>query len=152
MGSYTFQSNWRLAAPPDRVYEVLADVETYPRWWPQVRATRRLDDVSGELTCRSLLPYDLTFVMHREVQDPDARILRARMTGDLAGSSQWTITSAGSGTLAVFDEDVDVGVGLVKAAGRLFRPALRANHDHMMRSGEKGLRKHLSSPATGSGQ
>lgn len=144
MSSYVFRSDWRLEAAPERVYEILADVETYPTWWPQVRAAHRIDDLSGELTCRSLFPYDLTFVMHREIEDPTDHVLRARMTGDLAGTSQWTITGSAGGSVAVFDEDVEVGSTLLRAAGRLFRPALRVNHDHMMRSGEKGLRAYLA--------
>jgi hypothetical protein len=146
MGSYVFRSEWRLPASPDDVYAVLADVETYPTWWPQVRRARRLDDVSGEVVCRSLLPYDVTFVMHRDLEDPAARVLRARMEGDLTGTSQWTITADGSGSLAVFDEDVAVGTAMLRAAGRLLRPALRFNHDLMMRSGEKGLRAYFARP------
>jgi carbon monoxide dehydrogenase subunit G len=141
---YVFRTHWRLPAPPDRVYAALADVESYPQWWPQVRSTRRIDDVSGEVTCRSLLPYDLTFLMHRDVEDAAAMTLRAHMEGDLAGTSQWTVMGDGPGAVAIFDEDVDVGIGLLRAAGRLFRPALRLNHHHMMRSGEKGLRHHLA--------
>lgn len=143
--AYVFRSVWRLPAAPERVYETLADVASYPRWWPQVRSTRRIDDVSGELTCRSLLPYDLTFVMRREIEDAQARVLRARMDGDLIGTSQWTVSADGDGSQAVFDEAVDVGIGSLRAAGRLFGPVLRLNHDHMMRSGEKGLRNHLVS-------
>jgi hypothetical protein len=140
---YLFRSQWRLPAAPDDVYGVLANVETYPDWWPQVRRTRRLDDASGEVVCRSLLPYDVTFVMHRELEDPVARVLRARLDGDLAGTSQWTITAAGAGSVAVFDEDVTVGSSLLRAAGRLLRPALRFNHDLMMRGGEKGLQAYF---------
>jgi uncharacterized protein YndB with AHSA1/START domain len=144
---FVFRSQWLLPAPPGQVYDVLADVETYPLWWPQVRKARRIDDGSGELTCRSLLPYDLVFRMRQEVRDPDRLILRAQMDGDLNGTTQWTITSDGGGSIAVFDEDVAVGSGLVGAAGRLFRPALRFNHDLMMRAGEKGLRAHLRAGA-----
>ncbi|MDT4923699.1 MAG: hypothetical protein QOG01_1412 [Pseudonocardiales bacterium] len=144
MSSYVFRSEWRLPAAPATVYDVLSDVESYPRWWPQVRRTRRIDDLSGELTCRSLLPYDVVFRMHREVEDPAGLVLRARLDGDLSGTSQWTITANGVGSTAVFDEDVQVGNGMLRAAGRLFRPVLRFNHDLMMRSGEKGLRAHLS--------
>jgi len=143
MAAYVFRSEWRLPAPPTRVYEVLADVEAYPGWWPQVRRARRIDDLSGELTCRSLLPYDVVFVLHRERQDADAHVLRARMDGDLCGTSQWTVTAAGDGSVAVFDESVEAGRGMLRAAGRLVRPALRFNHDLMMRAGERGLREHL---------
>jgi len=138
-----FRSQWRLPATPRRVYGVLADVETYPAWWPQVRHARRLDDGSGELTCRSLLPYDVVFVMHRELEDSERFVLRARMEGDLNGTSQWTVTPDGDSTVAVFDEDVSVGNGLLRAASRALRPALRFNHDLMMRSGERGLRQYL---------
>lgn len=145
---FVFRSQWRLPAPPLEVYGVLADVETYPQWWPQVRKARRIDEVSGELTCRSLLPYDLVFRMRQEVRDPDELVLRAHMEGDLNGTTQWTITPDGDdASFAVFDENVSVGSGLLHAAGRLFRPALKFNHDLMMRAGEKGLRRHLRAGA-----
>jgi uncharacterized protein YndB with AHSA1/START domain len=146
-GGFVFRSEWSLPAPPARVYAVLAEVEAYPEWWPQVRRARRLDESSGELTCRSLLPYDLVFVMHQELEDPDSLVLRARMTGDLNGTSQWTIRPDADGARAVFDEDVSVGSGLLRAAGRLFGPALKFNHDLMMRAGQKGLRAHLTAGA-----
>jgi uncharacterized protein YndB with AHSA1/START domain len=144
---YVFRSEWRLAAPPDRVFLVLADVEAYPRWWPEVRRARRIDGASGELTCRSLLPYDLVFAMHREVEDRQAGVLRARLAGDLLGTTQWTVAPDGDGTRAVFDEDVAVGKGTVRAAGRLLKPVVRLNHELMMRSGERGLRRWLTDPA-----
>ena len=141
---YVFRSEWRFEAPADEVYAALVDVESYPAWWPQVRAARWIDDKSGELVCRSLLPYDLTFVIEREVEDPVNRILRGKLIGDLTGESQWTVTEPESGhTLAVFDEDVTVSKGMIRAAGRIVRPVLKFNHGLMMRSGETGLRKNL---------
>jgi hypothetical protein len=141
---YLFRSTWRLPADPDRVYTTLADVAGYPAWWPQVRASRQLDETSGELRCRSLLPYDLVFVIRGEIEDSGRRVLRATLAGDLAGSSQWTVTPDGGGALAVFDEDVVVRKALIRLAGAFARPALRFNHDRMMRAGERGLRHHLS--------
>jgi len=149
---YVFRSVWRLPADPQLVYDTLMDVSTYPLWWHQVRSARQLDAVSGELRCRSLLPYDLSFVITRELEDPVNRLLRAHMNGDLNGTSQWTITpDDNGGAVAVFDEDVTVGNSMVRAAGRLARPALRFNHDLMMRSGEHGLRKHLAADRTPGG-
>ena len=141
---YKFRSEWRVEAAADLVYDVLADVEKYPTWWPQVRAARWLDPRSGELTCRSLLPYDLTFVIEREIEDPVDRILRAALRGDLTGESQWTVTADASGTLAVFDEDVTVSKHMIRAAGRVARPVLRFNHALMMRSGHAGLRRAVA--------
>ena len=141
---YLFESRWRLDATPAAVYEALREVEQYPQWWPQVVGVRRIDEVSGELRCRSLLPYDLVFVVHREVEDASSGLLRARLDGDLSGTSQWTVRGDGDGAVAVFEESVEVRKRMVRAAGRLVRPALRFNHDLMMRAGEKGLRRHLS--------
>ena len=141
---YVFRSEWRLDASADEVYAALVDVAAYPTWWPEVRSAKELTDHSGELRCRSMLPYDLVFVIDREVEDPVARVLRAHVSGDLIGTSQWTIAGDGSGSIAVFDEDVEVGKAPVRAAGLLARPALKFNHDRMMRSGERGLRKYLT--------
>jgi hypothetical protein len=140
---YVFRTVWHVMATPDRVYAALQDVPNYPRWWREVRETVELSDTSGRVRCRSLLPYDLTMVLTREVEDPVARVLRARLSGDLNGVSTWTIEADGSGTTAIFDEEVRVGKAAVRAAGRFARPALKFNHDRMMRSGERGLRTWL---------
>jgi hypothetical protein len=145
---YVFRSEWRIHASADAVYAALDDVASYPSWWRQVRSARWIDDGSGEITCRSLLPYDLTFVVARDREDPVERVLRGTLTGDLNGTSQWTITPDGDGSLAVFDENVTVGRGLLRAAGVVARPALTFNHGLMMRSGEAGLRKHLEQAAS----
>jgi len=140
---FVFRSEWHIHAAADEVYATLADVESYPSWWHQVRTARWVDDSSGEITCRSLLPYDLTFVVVRDREDPVDRVLRGTLTGDLNGTSQWTITATPDGALAVFDEDVTLGRGLLRAAGVVARPALTFNHGRMMRAGEAGLRKLL---------
>ncbi|HLY33315.1 MAG TPA: SRPBCC family protein [Jatrophihabitantaceae bacterium] len=141
--SYVFRSEWRLDAAADRVYAALADVAGYPTWWHEVRETVQLSDTSGRVRCRSLLPYDLTMVLTREIEDPVGRVLRAHLDGDLIGTSEWRVSADGDGTLAVFDEDVRVGKAAVRMAGRLARPVLTFNHDRMMRSGERGLRRFL---------
>jgi uncharacterized protein YndB with AHSA1/START domain len=144
---YRFRSEWRIGAGPDEVYAALADVESYPSWWRQVRAARWIDDRSGEITCRSLLPYDLTFVVARDREDPVERVLRGQLTGDLNGTSQWTISAEGDSSVAVFEEDVTVGRAMLRAASVVARPALTFNHGLMMRAGEAGLRRHLERAA-----
>jgi hypothetical protein len=137
---YVFHSEWHLAAAPDAVYSTLSDLAGYPQWWSQVRAVRQLNDAAGEVRCRSLLPYDLVFVVTRDIEDPVGRVLQASQIGDLEGTSRWVVRPDGT---AVFDEDVVVRKPLVRAAGRIARPVLRYNHAVMMRDGERGLRQHL---------
>ncbi len=143
MGSYHFTSRWRISAPVESVYDTLADVEGYPTWWPQVRSTRRLDDASGEITCRSLLPYELVFVAHRDIEDAERHVLQARLTGDFEGWSRWSVGIEREQTIVGFEQEVEVHRTLVRRAGLFARPALRFNHDLMMREGERGLRRHL---------
>jgi Polyketide cyclase / dehydrase and lipid transport len=148
---YHFTSTWRLPAEPDAVYAALADVPGYPQWWHQVRSARQLDEQSGELRCRSLLPYDLVFVARQVLADPVARVLRASLDGDLSGQSEWRIIADGAGATAVFVEHVEVAKPMLRRLGLLARPLLRANHDLMMRSGEAGLRRHLAAVGSATG-
>ncbi|MFF3380258.1 SRPBCC family protein [Streptomyces sp. NPDC002680] len=140
---YRFHTRWTLTAPLATVYDALAQAEDYPRWWPQVREVDRIDDTSGIIRIRSLLPYDLTFTAREVRRDPAAGILEIAMTGDLDGWARWTLTTAGSGTLARYDQEVDVTKPLMRLLAVPGRPLFRANHALMMRAGRRGLAAHL---------
>ena len=136
---YRFRSLWDLPAPPATVYQVLERVEDYPRWWPQVREVTRLNDTSGVIRVRSLLPYDLRFVARTTRRDAGAGVLEVSMTGDIEGRARWTVTAAGDGTLARYDQVVDVRKPLLRWLAVPGRPVFRANHRLMMRAGRRGL-------------
>ncbi|TLS43227.1 polyketide cyclase [Streptomyces montanus] len=140
---YRFRSLWVLAAPADDVYDALADAEHYPRWWPQVREVTRLDDSSGVIRIRSLLPYDLVFTAREVRRDPAAGVLEITMTGDVDGWARWTLTSDGPGTRARYDQEVHVTKPLLRRLAVPGRPAFRANHALMMRAGRRGLAAYL---------
>jgi uncharacterized membrane protein len=82
---YRFVERWRVDRPGPVVYDVLADLTSYPEWWPQVRSVERIDDDSARVVCRSLLPYSLRFDMLRARDDRRAGVLEARLLGDLDG-------------------------------------------------------------------
>ncbi|HEV7146421.1 MAG TPA: SRPBCC family protein, partial [Pedococcus sp.] len=69
MRTFRFEHQWSLDAPAPRVFAVLADVEGYASWWPQVRRVERIDEESGRTAIRSFLPYTLDLVLRRVVQD-----------------------------------------------------------------------------------
>jgi len=126
------------------VYEALAYVEGYEHWWPQVREVHRIDGDSGRVRIRSLLPYTLDLVLARAVQDEARGILRVDVAGDLLGWCAWQFTAEVAGTRARFSQEVEVTVPLLQRAPFAIRPLLRGNHAHMMRSGERGLRRYLT--------
>jgi hypothetical protein len=145
--AYRFDNTWHLRASREQVYAVLADVEGYQRWWPQIREIHRIDKDSGQVRIRSLLPYNLDLVLARAVQDEAGGILRVNIDGDLQGWSEWRFSTEGSDTRAQFSQEVEVTARVLRRAPSAVRPLLRGNHTHMMRSGERGLRHHLASPS-----
>ncbi|MGW0704716.1 SRPBCC family protein [Streptomyces sp. NPDC002643] len=141
---YRFRSLWALPLPPTAAYEVLRQAEDYPRWWPQVREVTRIDDTSGTIRIRSALPYDLRFTARQVRNDPAAGVLEIEMTGDVDGWARWTITPDGEGTLARYDQEVDVTKPLLRRLAVPGRLVFRANHTLMMRAGRRGLLAHLA--------
>lgn len=142
--AYRFDNEWSLPAPSDQVYAALTDVERYEQWWPQIREVHWLDPDSGTVRVRSLLPYTLDLVLTRDAQDEAHGILRVLVAGDLQGWCAWQVTSEGADTRAVFSQKVEVTSPTLRRAPFAIRPLLRGNHDHMMRSGERGLRRYLA--------
>lgn len=140
---YRFRSRWTLPASPVAVYTALERAEDYPRWWRQVREVNRIDATTGVITIRSFLPYDLTFTAREVRRDPAAGILEIAMTGDLDGWARWTITADGAGSLARYEQLVEVNKPLLRRFAVPGRPVFRANHWLMMRSGRRGLVGHL---------
>ncbi|MFD4951047.1 MULTISPECIES: SRPBCC family protein [unclassified Streptomyces] len=140
---YRFRTRWTLPAPADAVYRALERIEDYPSWWRQVREVTRTGPTAGVVRIRSLLPYDLTFTAREVRRDPAAGVLEAVLTGDVDGWARWTLTAHGTGTLAVYDQVVDVRKPLLRRFAVPGRPLFRANHRLMMRAGRRGLAARL---------
>ncbi|KUN76932.1 SRPBCC family protein [Streptomyces griseoruber] len=140
---YRFLSRWALPAPPAVVYAALERAEDYPRWWRQVREVNRLDDTTGIIRIRSLLPHDITFTARETRRDPTAGVLEIAMSGDIEGWARWTLTADGPGTLARYEQVVEVRKPLLRRFAVPGRPLFRANHRLMMRAGRRGLAARL---------
>ncbi|MFE9774234.1 SRPBCC family protein [Streptomyces sp. NPDC005931] len=141
---YRFRSLWSLTAPVPAVYRALERIEDYPGWWPQVREVTRVDDTRGLVRIRSLLPFDLVTAMKEGLRDPAAGILEAGLSGDVEGWARWTISRRGDGgSLARYDQEVDVRRPLLRRLAVPGRPLFHLNHTLMMRAGRRGLAAHL---------
>ncbi|CAL9573323.1 hypothetical protein SUDANB6_04915 [Streptomyces sp. enrichment culture] len=141
---YRFRSLWALPAPAPAAYRALERIEDYPRWWRQVRQVTRLGPADGLVRIRSLLPYDLTTTLRERRRDPAAGVLEVALSGDIEGWARWMVIPRGSGTLARYEQVVDVRKPLLRRLAVPGRPAFRANHALMMRSGRRGLAAYLA--------
>ncbi|WP_435200316.1 SRPBCC family protein [Janibacter sp. GS2] len=144
---FVFRHVWPVPAPVGVVTAALADIEHYPRWWPQVRSVARIDDVSGRGRIRSLLPVTLDLVLTREIEDREGGRLRVALGGDLLGWAGWSVVpdpaGTATGSIATFEQEVRVAARLDRAA-TLAPFVLRANHAWMMRQGRRGLARELT--------
>lgn len=147
LNRYRFRSVWHVDAPPCAVYEVLSDIANYPVWWPEVRAATKIDDETGELRCRSFLPFDLVVQVKHSIRNQQAGLLRATLSGDLEGFASWEIIGKDGGTDLVFDQEVVVNKALLRRLVLIAKPFFHGNHDLMMRGGLKGLKQQLEAQA-----
>jgi uncharacterized protein YndB with AHSA1/START domain len=151
MAAYSFLSTWCVAAPLERVWDVLSDAESYPEWWKGVRSVTVLEPGEGggrgvgtlyRMEWRSKLPYSLVFDSRVTRQEPPHR-LEGRASGELAGVGAWRLYEGAAGTAAIYSWDVSTTRPWMNAIGPLARPAFARNHDYVMRQGAHGLARKL---------
>ncbi len=144
---WQFRHDWVVAASPDDVYAVCADLDAYPTWWREVRSIRRIDDDTGLATIRSVLPYSLHLRMTRDLEDPVERRLRTELAGDLTGWAEFRIEPVGAAKSAVsYRQEVEITAPFLGRLAPALGPLLRANHSAMMRSCERGMARVLERP------
>ncbi|MDP3967416.1 MAG: polyketide cyclase [Nocardioides sp.] len=144
---YRFESRWVVDHARPGVHAVLADVLDYPSWWPQVRRVTRRGERSGDVVCRSFLPFALKLRLTATVEDPEGGVLEVEVGGDLDGWCRWDLATDGQATRLSFTQEVEARSGVLRAAAFGGRPLLEANHAWMMRGCRQGLERRLSEPA-----
>ena len=143
-------SHWRIATPVDRVWSALTDAESWPRWWPCVRAVRTLrpGDANGIGSLRRIqwatrLPYEIVI----EVEAVEAlrhERLRGHAQGQLRGEGVWLLRGEGDCTAVTCVWRVELAKRWMRWLAPLLAPVFRWNHDGVMRAGEAGLQRHLA--------
>lgn len=125
------------------MFDVVTDPGTYPLWWPDIHGVGRIDDDTAEVVCRSVLPYALTFRLHRAEANPVRGRMLVGMTGDLEGFCKSTVLAGRRSVTLEIVQDVIVHKPLLRMLAPVARPAFRANHAVMMWRGQRGLRGFL---------
>ena len=144
---YRFDESWSADAPPEAVWELVADPRTYPQWWPQFLEITRLNDVEGvgalvEVRVRSVLPYQMRFRL-QSTRYERPHLAEVQASGDLNGVMRWTLATAATGTRLSFHEEVSTGKRLLNVFAPIAKPFFAWNHRIMMKRGKRGLRAEL---------
>src|SRR4051794_127061 len=104
---YLFVDEWDVAAPPEAVFDALADARTYPTWWAPVYIDVDADGppVLGKVSrqhFKGRLPYHLhTQSTITRLEPP--HVVQGDVEGDLRGRGTWTLTEVPGGTHVRFD-------------------------------------------------
>jgi hypothetical protein len=113
MARYRFETEWRLDAPVDRVWDVLLRVRDWPTWWRGFRSVEPLDpgDDDGvgmrvRQGWRSRLPYTLAIELEILAVEQKRRLV-GRASGDLRGTCDWTFEQRDGRTVVTFVMDVE---------------------------------------------
>ncbi len=139
---FRFSSSFNLAAPRERVHEVLVDLEFYGDWWPQVRAVAKLDDDHALVVCRSTLPYALELELTAVSRATD--VLEVRIDGAIRGWARYHLDELTPGTTQLrCEQEVYAVSRTMMVASYVARRLLIWNHGRMMRGLETGLRARL---------
>jgi quercetin dioxygenase-like cupin family protein len=135
---YTFVDEWDVQAPPEAVFDVLADGTTYPDWWKPVYIDATDDGTYTHQHFKGRLPYHLHTRTKTVVSDRPHRI-QGETDGDLRGTGIWTLTATPTGTHVRFDWRVHADRRLLKLLTPILRPALRWNHNWAIARAIEGL-------------
>ena len=150
-------SHWRIAAPVEQVWAALADAETWPRWWPQVRSVRTLKAgcADGLGSVRRIewatRPRCDTLIVVEAVESMRHERLSGSACGPWRGEGIWLLRAEGRFT------DVTCVWRLVWVKRRMcwlapfLVPLLRWNYQGVMRAGGMGLVRYLQAGGAASG-
>ena len=148
---YLFVDEWDVAAPPQAVFDALADARTYPTWWAPVYidvdadGPPRLGKESRQ-HFKGRLPYHLhTRSKITRLEPP--RVVQGDVEGDLRGRGTWTLTPTATGTHVRFDWRVYADRGLLRVLTPVLRPAFRWNHNWAIARAMEGLEPYAQRTA-----
>jgi hypothetical protein len=145
MARYHFVTDIHLSAPPEPVWQFIADPSAWPQWWRWLKTVDILErgdaDTLGQrarFTFGTALPYSLSFESET-VRAVRPLLLEGKATGELAGTGRWELSGGAMGTNARYTWIVETTKRWMNAMAPIARPAFSWNHDVLMRDFAKGF-------------
>jgi uncharacterized protein YndB with AHSA1/START domain len=147
VSGYSFLTIWLVDAPRQAVWDVLADVEAWPGWWPAVERAEELEAGDAQrvgsryrVRWRAPIGYALEFDFTVDESD-NPRRMAGRATGELEGTGVWQLFEEGGTTAVTYDWEVRATRRWMNALGPLPRPLFRWSHDRVMAGGGEALKR-----------
>lgn len=148
--SYSFQTNWNIDAPTEKVWQTLtATPFSWDAWWPELNdlsvqtKTTKLVGTAFSCTWKAPIGYKLrTDVRITEAEDREFVTLET--DGDLDGTVSCYIKDISGTTHVDIDWQVETTRDWMNALHPLLKPFFIWSHHAVMRSGERGLQKHIA--------
>ena len=149
MSTYSFITHWHLRCPIETVWEAIFHSERWPSWWNGLERVVELEPgdhnrvgALRRFTWKGSLPYRLVVDMRVTRVEPP-RALESLASGDLEGSGVWQLSGDDEGTAVRYDWNVRTTKRWMNLLAPLARPLFALNHDVVMRSGARGLKRLL---------
>lgn len=133
-----WHKDWNVAAPPEKVFAVLSDIEAYRTWWRglDTQVTEAGGVVKVKVKPDRSLP--ISFDVGKAASISPV-VLRLEVRGNLAGSVDMVLTRQAQVTrISIYPEIRSVNP-LYNLAGLVFYPLVRRGYDDLMKRGEEGL-------------
>jgi uncharacterized protein YndB with AHSA1/START domain len=128
---------WGFDVGPAKLWEAIAAVEDYRRWWPWLRRFEAEGLVAGDVwSCvvQPPLPYTLRFKIAIDEVEPE-RLVTATVTGDVVGQARLEIDERDDGCEARLLSTLAPGSGALRLVAMLARPIARYGHDWVLDNG-----------------
>lgn len=156
---FDLNSIWHLPASPERVWEIIADIDmSWPSWWPHCSfaaplfrteaASNSQADIlkatTAHLNFKASVGYTLTIGIHPTIVVTPKEIA-FDASGHLEGTGSVTLSPEANGAATRMDIEwrVRPTQRWMNILAPVAAPAFTAAHALMMRQGEKGLIKAL---------
>jgi hypothetical protein len=154
MANYRFVTTTEIAAPVERVWPEVSQLEKWVTWWPGLVAVREVEPgdqgLRGalvEFTFKSRLPYSLSF-QGRITRVDALQRMDIEAVGELEGVAIYEIEDRGQVTRQRLTWTVKTTKPWMNVLAPVARPFFAWNHDVLMKAGARGLARKLGTEVT----
>lgn len=149
MAEYHLLTTWRIDAPLEQVFEVVADSLSWPDWWPSVCSVEQTVNGNADgvgnmrrYTWQGRLPYRMVFEV-RATLIIKGEAIAGIAQGDLEGVGHWTFSRQGRISVVHYEWRVQSTRRWMNLIAPFARSMFIRNHARVMTQGGRGLASRL---------